>query len=153
MYGDASQVVQAGDWVKSKNPGNFVPLKTGLVHANIIFANPGRRTLIWDKRVEWMIEIPQSHTQVHYTLEGHKLVRRIEGEGLAPETKSFKVDAQSQTRKDLISIHIHAEETTIRITNDKQSTLDECDVSGHNFSKGRIAIRTDQEFVVRSDNQ
>ena len=68
------------------------------------------------------------------------------------DPKSAKVDAQSQTRRDLISIHVRAEGTTIRITNDKQSTLDECDVSGQNFSTGRIAIRTDQQFVVRGDN-
>lgn len=156
MYGDPSEVVQIGEWFKSKNPGIFVPLKAGLVQVNIIFANPGKGlpTLLWDKKkLEWLVEIPQSATQVHYTLEGHKLTRKVEGEGINSDPKNAKVDTQSLARKDLISIHVHAEGTTIRITNDKQSTLDECDVSGQNFSKARIAIRTDQQFVVRSDNQ
>ena len=155
-FADPSEVVKVGEWFKSKNPAKFVPLKTGLVQENIIFAIEGKAlpTLFWDKKkLEWLVEIPQSATQVHYTLEGHKLTRKVEGEGINSDPKSSKVDAQSLTRKDLISIHLHAEGTTIRITNDKQSTLDECDVSGQNFSKGRIAIRTDQQFVVRSDNQ
>lgn len=155
-FADPSEVVKAGEWFKSKNPGKFVPLKTGLVLENIIFAIEGKAlpTLFWDKKkLEWLVEIPQSATQVHYTLEGHKLTRKVEGEGMNSDPKSTKVDAQSLTRKDLVSIHVHAEGTTIRITNDRQSTLDECDVSGQNFSKGRIAVRTDQQFVVRSDNQ
>jgi hypothetical protein len=154
-FEDPSEVVELGDWFKSKNPGKFVSLKTGLVQTNIIFAITGKGlpSLFWDKKkFEWLVEIPQSATQVHYTLEGHKLTRKVEGEGMNSDPQSSKVDAQSPTRKDLISIHVHVEGTTIRITNDKQVKLDECDVSGQNFSKGRIAIRTDQQFVVRSDN-
>jgi len=153
MFADPNEVLQDGEWFRSKNPGKFVPLKTGLVHVNIIFANPGK-TLLWDKKkLEWLVEIPQSAAQVHYTLEGHKLTRKVEGEGINSDQKSIKVDAQSGSRKDLISIHVRAEGTTIRIANDNQATLDECDVSGQNFSKARIAIRTDQHFTVRSDNQ
>jgi hypothetical protein len=81
------------------------------------------------------------------------LTRKVEGEGINSDQKSIKVDAQSGSRKDLISIHVRAEGATIRIANDNQATLDECDVSGHDFSKARIAVRTDQHFLVRSDNQ
>jgi len=151
MYEDSTQVVQAGEWFKSKNPGNFVPLKTGMLRVALIFANPGK-TLLWDKKVEWLLEIPQSHARVRYTLEGHKLTRKVEGEGLGVEPKTAKVDAQSQTRKELISVHVRAEGSTIQVTNDKQAVLDEYDFAGQNLSKAHLAIRTDQAFVVRSDN-
>ena len=153
MYEDPNEVFQDNEWFKSKNPNKFVPLKSGLLHVNIIFANPGK-TLLWDKKkLEWLVEIPQSGVQVHYTLEGHKLTRKVEGEAINSDQKPMKVDAQSGSRKDLISIHVRAEGTTIRVTNDKQAILDECDIAGHDFSKARIAVRTDQHFLVRSDNQ
>jgi len=153
MYEDPNEVGQDNEWFKSKSTGKFVLLKAGFLHVNIIFANPGK-TLLWDrKKLEWMVEIPQSALQIHYTLEGHKLTRKVDGEGINSDPKSTKMDAQSGSRKDLISIHIYAEGNTIRITNDNKTTLDECDVSGHDFSKARIAIRTDQHFLVRSDNQ
>lgn len=153
MYEEPNDVLQDGEWFRSKNASKFTPLKAGLVRVNIIFANPGK-TLLWDKKkLEWLVEIPQSDVQVHYTLEGHKLTRKVEGKGINSDPKSVKVDAQSGSRKDLISIHVRAEGTSIRITNDNQVTLDDCDVSGHDFSKARIAIRTDQHFTVRSDTQ
>ncbi len=151
MYEDASQVVQVGEWFKSKNPGNFVSLKTGLLQATLIFANPGK-TWLWDKKVEWTLEIPQSRARVRYTLEGHKLTRKVEGEGLDVEPKTSKVEAQSQSRKELISVHVRAAGNTIQVTNDKQVVLDQYEFPGQNFAKAHLAIRTDQAFVVRSDN-
>jgi serine/threonine protein kinase len=151
LYEDPNLVTQEGDWFKSKTPGKFIPLKTGLLHATLLFANPGK-TLLWDKKVEWLVEVPQSSAKVRYTLEGHKLTHKVEAEGIDSEPKSTKVDAQSQSRKDLISVHVRADSSKIQITNDKGATLDECEVPAQNFSKGRIAIRTDAPFLVRSDN-
>jgi hypothetical protein len=41
----------------------------------------------------------------------------------------------------------------VRITNDKGAVLDEFTAPAQDFSKGRIAIKSDSLFLVRSDNQ
>lgn len=149
-YENPAEVVQVGEWFRSKNPGSFVPLKTGLLQATLIFANPGKNWL-WDKKVEWLLEIPQSHARVRYTLEGHKLTRKVEAEGVDVEPKTAKVEAQSQSRKELISVHVRAAGNTIQVTNDKQVVLDQYEFPGQSFANAHLAIRTDQAFVVRSD--
>jgi hypothetical protein len=41
----------------------------------------------------------------------------------------------------------------VHITNDKGTVLDEFTAPAQDFSNGRIAIRSDSLFVVRSNNQ
>jgi hypothetical protein len=41
----------------------------------------------------------------------------------------------------------------VRITNDRGTVLDEFAAPGQDFSNGRIAIRSDSLFVVRTNNQ
>jgi hypothetical protein len=151
-FEDAHQVSHEGAWLKSKVPGKFINLKPGLLRENIVFSRPGK-TLFWDKKVEWMIEDPAHHSRVQYSLEGGKLVRRLVVGQDTSNQKEAKVDAQSAGQKDSLSLHIRVEGGQVRITNDRGTVLDEFTAPGQDFSSGRIAIRSDSLFVVRSNNQ
>ncbi len=151
-FEDAHQVSHEGAWLKSKVPGKFINLKPGLLRENIVFSRPGK-TLFWDKKVEWMIEDPAHHSRVQYSLEGGKLTRRLVVGQDTSYQKETKVDAQSAGQKDSLSLHIHVDAGQVRITNDRGTVLDEFAAPAQDFSKGRIAIRSDSLFVVRSNNQ
>ena len=150
-FEDAHQVSHEGAWLKSKVPGKFINLKPGLLRENIVFSRPGK-TLFWDKKVEWMIEDPAHHSRVQYSLEGGKLTRRLLVGQDTSYQKDAKVDAQSAGQKDSLSLHIRVDAGQVRITNDKGGVLDEFTAPGQDFSNGRIAIRSDSLFVVRSNN-
>jgi len=151
-FEDAQQVAHEGAWLKSKVPGKFINLKPGLLRQNIVFSRPGK-TLFWDKKVEWMIEDPAHHSRVQYSLEGGKLTRRLVVGQDTSNQKEAKVDAQSAGQKDSLSLHIRVDAGQVRITNDKGTVLDEFTAPAQDFSNGRIGIRSDSLFVVRSNNQ
>ena len=148
-FEDAQQIIHEGAWLKSKVPGKFVNLKPGMLRENLIFSRPGK-TLFWDKKVEWMIEDLAHHSRVQYTLEGGKLTRRLVVGQDASNQKEARIDAQSAGQKDSLSVHIRVDGGQVRITNDKGAVLDEFAAPGQNFSNGRIAIKSDSLFVVRS---
>jgi hypothetical protein len=151
-FEDAHQVSHEGEWLKSKTPGKFINLKPGLLRENLVFSRPGK-TLFWDKKVEWMIEDPAHHSRVQYSLEGGKLTRRLVVGQDTSYQKEAKVDAQSAGQKDSLSLHIRVDAGQVRITNDKAVVLDEFTAPGQDFSNGRIAIRSDSLFLVRTNNQ
>ena len=151
-FEDAQQISHEGPWLKSKTPGKFINLKPGLLRENIVFSRPGK-TLFWDKKVEWLIEDPVHHSRVQYSLEGGKLTRKMVVGQDASNQKEAKVDAQSAGQKDSLSLHISVDVAQVRITNDKGAVLDEFTAPGQDFSNGRIAIKSDALFVVRSNNQ
>ena len=151
-FEDAQQISHEGPWLKSKTPGKFINLKPGLLRENIVFSRPGK-TLFWDKKVEWLIEDPVHHSRVQYSLEGGKLTRRMVVGQDASNQKEAKVDAQSAGQKDSLSLHIWVDAAQVRILNDKGTILDEFTAPGQDFSSGRIAIKSDALFVVRSNNQ
>jgi serine/threonine-protein kinase len=152
-FEDAKQVAHEGGWLKSKTPGKFINLKTGLLRENLVFSKPGK-TLFWDKKVEWMIEDPAHHSKVQYSLEGQsgKLIRKLVVGQDSSNQKEAKVEAQSVAQKDTFSIHIRVEAGQVRVTNDKGAVLDEFSAPGQDFSNGRIAVHSDSLFLVRSDN-
>jgi serine/threonine protein kinase len=151
-FEDAQQIAHEGPWLKSKAPGKFINLKPGLLRENIVFSRPGK-TLFWDKKVEWLIEDPVHHSRVQYSLEGGKLTRRMVVGQDASNQKEAKVDAQSAGQKDSLSLHIWVDAAQVRIINDKGAVLDEFTAPGQDFSNGRIAIKSDSLFLVRSNNQ
>ena len=153
-FEDSTQVAHEAAWLKTKVPGKFINLKPGLLRENLIFARPGK-TLFWDKKVEWMIEDPAHHARVQYSLEGGsgKLTRRLVVGQDTSNQKEAKVDAQSVGQKDSLSLHVRVEAGQVRITNDKGAVLDEFTAPGQNFSTGRIAIKSDSLFLVRTDSQ
>jgi hypothetical protein len=151
-FEDALQVSHEGAWLKSKLQGKFINLKPGMLRENLVFSRPGK-TLFWDKKVEWLIEDPVHHSRVQYSLEGGKLTRRMVVGQDASYQKEAKVDAQSAGQKDSLSLHVRVEAGQVRITNDKGAVLDEFTAPGQDFSNGRIAIRSDSLFLVRTNNQ
>ena len=152
-FEDSKQVSHEGAWLKSKTPGKFINLKPGLLRENLVFSRPGK-TLFWDKKVEWMVEDPAHHSKVQYSLEGQsgKLIRKMFVGQESSNQREAKVEAQSAGQKDSFSLHIRVEGGNVRITNDKGTVLDEFSAPGQDFSNGRIAVRSDSLFLVRSDN-
>ena len=150
-FQDQGQITHEGEWIKSKNPGAYVNLKPGILHENLIFTRPGK-TLFWNKRVEWLIESPEHHARVQYALEGQKLTRKLVVGEQTSNPIETKVDAQSASQKTSLSVHLLVEGTHVRITNDKGIVLDDFAAPGQDFTNARIGIRTDSQFVVRSDN-
>jgi len=147
-FQDLSQIAQDGQWLKAKNPKNFVNLKPGLTRVNLIFARPGK-TLFKDKKVEWMIELPQRHASVHYALEGPRLTRKVVIPDKPPTTDQFVFDSLASGQA--VSLHLRIDGSKLVIANDKSLALDDFSVTGYDFSSGRISVRTDSQFLVRSE--
>lgn len=151
---DLTQIDHDHGWIKAKTAGKFVNLKqgSGFLRENLIFQRPGKS---WgrDKKVEWQIEDPKRNAQVRYALEGQKLTRKlVVGQNTSDQKEMPQVDAKSGQANSL-SVHVSVNGDHIVITNDNKSVLDDFVAKGHNFSNGRIGIRTDSLFIVRSDNQ
>jgi hypothetical protein len=51
------------------------------------------------------------------------------------------------------SLHIRVEGGHVTITNDRGVVLDDYTAQGRDFSSARLGIKTDSQFLVRSDNQ
>jgi len=147
-FQDLSQIAQDGQWLKAKNPKNFVNLKPGLTRVNLIFARPGR-TLFKDKKVEWMIELAQRHATVHYALEGPRLTRKVVIPDKPSTTDQFVFDSLASGQA--VSLHLRIDGSRLVIANDKSLALDDFTVTGYDFSSGRISLRTDSQFLVRSE--
>ncbi len=152
-FEDPKQIAHEGPWTKSATQGKFINLKPGRLSENLVFARP-HKTLFWDKKVEWLIENPAHNARIQYSLEGQsgKLIRRLVVGQDASNQKEAKVEAQSPGQKDALSVHIRVEGGHVRIMNDKGVVLDDFTAPGQDFSTGRIAVRTDSLFLVRSDN-
>jgi len=152
-FDDPKQVAHEGGWVTSKAQGKFINLKPGLLRVNLVFSRPGK-TLFRDKKVEWMIEDPALRARVQYSLEGQsaKLTRKLVVLQNLSSQRETKVEAESAAQKDSYSLHILVEGGKVRITNDKGAVLDEVSATGQDFSNGRISVRSDSPFLVRSDN-
>jgi serine/threonine protein kinase len=152
MFEDATQVVDDGAWIKAKTPGKFINLKAGFLHENLVFAPPGKSWLR-DKKVEWQIENPNDHSQVRYALEGQKLTRKLVVGTTTSDAIEKQAAAKSKGEGTSLSVHVSVDGAHILITSDDGAALDDFTAAGHDFSKGRIGIRTDSHFIVRSENQ
>ena len=152
-FEDSKQIAHEGPWIKSATPGKFINLRPGRLNQNLVFARP-HKTLFWDKKVEWAVENSAHTARVQYSLEGQsgKLVRKVVVGQDGSNQKEAKVDAQSPGQKDSLSVHIRVEGGQVRILNDYGVVLDDFTAPGQDFSNGRIAVRTDSLFLVRSDN-
>ena len=152
-FEDPKQIAHEGPWIKSTTQGKFINLRSGRLNQNLVFTRP-HKTLFWDKKVEWVVENSAHTARVQYSLEGQsgKLVRKVVVGQDGSNQKEVKVDAQSPGQKDSLSVHIRVEAGQIRILNDKGVVLDDFTAAGQDFTSGRIAVRTDSLFLVRSDN-
>jgi len=82
-------------------------------------------------------------------LDGPKLVRKLVVGGETSDQKEAKVDAASATQATSLSVNIQVDGPRVRVTNDKGVVLDDYTALQHNFSGGRIGIRTESQFVAR----
>ena len=152
-FEDPKQIGHEGAWLKSKTPGKFINLRPGRLSENLVFARPGK-TLFWDKKVDWIIENSAHTARVQYSLEGQsgKLARKQVVGQEASNQKESKVEAQAGSQKDSLSVHIRVDGGQIRVINDKGAVLDDFTAPGQDFSNGRISVRSDSLFLVRSNN-
>jgi tetratricopeptide (TPR) repeat protein len=146
------QIVRDGAWIRSKNSREFVYLKPGFLHENLVFTRPGK-TLFWDKKVEWVIEATEQRARLQYSLEGQKLTRKLVVAEVVSDQKEAKADAVSAVQATSRSLHVRVDGGHVTITNDRGVVLDDYTAQGRDFSSARIGIRTDSQFLVRSDNQ
>ena len=154
VFENPSQVAHEDKWLKSTVSGKFVNLKPGLLHEELVFYHPGK-TLFWNKKAEWQVEDPARRARILYSLEGQgKFSRKlVVGDETSNQISGKKVDAQATGQESSFSVHVSIDGTRVRITNDKGEILDEFSALDQDFSKGRIGIRTESPFIVRSDNQ
>ncbi len=149
QFQDSTQVTHDGpEWTKSKDPHAFVHLKPGFLHETLIFAKPGRN-LFWNKKVEWEIEASGSSAHIDYVLDGQKMVRKLVIGEEASDIKETKVDVVAAAQATSLSVHIQVDGSHVLISNDKGVVLDDYNAGRHNFSGGRIGIKTESHFVVR----
>ncbi|MBO0911660.1 MAG: PEGA domain-containing protein, partial [Acidobacteria bacterium] len=138
-------------WYRAKNPSQFVAFHVAGLPRHLLFYRPGR-VLLWDKKVEWLIETPEKTGHIQYTLEGHKLTRKlVVANKSSYQRQVYDVNAESARDKEAFSLHINAYRTGVTITNDQGKVLDMFYPQGYDFSNARIAVRTDSLFIVRSN--
>ena len=148
----ADQVVYENQWFKARNPAEFVPLRPGLLQARLIFATPGKILLsLRDKKVEWIIELPQHAGQIDYSLRGDKLTRKVSVGKEAEEPKDMKVSAQAKDDPKAISVHVRVDGASIRISNDKGEQLDEF-TAPKDFSHAQLSVKSDSRFMIRRED-
>jgi len=147
-FQDPVQLSHDGPWIRLKDPHKFAYLKSGFLNENLIFAKPGKN-LFWNKKVEWVIEAPEGSARVQYALEGQKLVRKFVIKEEASDQKEAKADATATTQATSLSVHIQVDGSHVQISNDKGVVLDDY-TAQHNFSGGRIGIRTESQFIARA---
>jgi len=149
-FEDANLVTPKDQWFVAKTKGKFIPLKAGLLHMQLIFNNPGKKWLL-EKKIEWMVELPQRPAQVKYTLEGHTLLRKVVINNVeSDQRRTPDVDLQSSTEKGLISLRVRVDGARIEIVNDRGTVVDQI-VAPQDFSGGRINVKTDSEFLPRRE--
>ena len=150
-FQDATQVTHDGPWIKLQDPHKFVYLKPGLLHENLVFTKPGKN-LFWNKKVEWVIEAPEGSASIQYALEGQKMVRKLIVGEQTSDQKEAKVDAAALNQETSLSVHIRVDGSHVQVSNDKGAVLDDYTAPQHNFSGGKIGVRTASLFVVRELN-
>jgi len=154
-FADPSQIVHEGGWIKARTPGTYVNLRPGRLREVLVFTRPGK-TLFWNKKVEWIVENGAQEAHIHYALEGQpqngKLTRKLVIGDDTSNQEERKVNAEAAGQPGSLSVHVRVEGGRVVVANDKGQVLDEFKSPDQDFSKGRIAIKTDSLFVVRSDN-
>jgi tetratricopeptide (TPR) repeat protein/predicted Ser/Thr protein kinase len=150
-FQDPAQVIHDGpEWVKSKDPHSFVHLRAGFLHENLVFAKPGKN-LFRNKKVEWQIETVDGSAHVDYVLEGSKLTRKLVVGDSISDVNDAKVDvATAAIKSSALSVHIQVDGFHVLISNDNGLSIDDFVAVDHNFSGGRISLKTDSQFLVRN---
>ena len=94
----------------------------------------------------------ERRARMQYSLEGQKLTRKLVVGDAASDQKEAKADAVAAGQASSRSVHIRVDGGHVTITNDRGVVLDDYTSPEHDFSNARVGIRTDSQFLVRSDN-
>jgi serine/threonine-protein kinase len=149
---DPAQVSSEAGWFKAKDPGKLVYLKPGAVNVNLVFPKP-KSSFFAKSKILWTITSSDGQAEVQYELEDQKLSRKFILGGKTSDQKSGKVDLVSVTQSGSVSVHVQADNSNLRISNDKGEILDDCTVAGHDLSKGKVGIKTNSLFAVWANNR
>jgi len=145
---DPNSVSNENGWYKSKTPNQLVPFRAAPLPKNLVFYRQGR-VLRWDKKVEWLVETPDKSAHIQYTLEGHKLTRKlVVGNKSSDQRDISDVNAESWKQKGAFSVHINPSAGGVAITNDQGNVLDLFQPKGYDFSNPRLYVRTDSLFIT-----
>jgi serine/threonine protein kinase len=145
-FQDPAQVTHVGPWVKLNDASKVVYLKPGLLDVSLVFAKPGKKWLR-NKKIEWAIEAKDG-AGVQYEWDGQNLVRKlVKKEGSDQNATKLEGAAAAKDATSL-SVHIQVEGSHVSVSNDKGVLLDGYTAPQHDFSGGRIRIKTDSQFKV-----
>lgn len=151
VFQDETQITQADQWFKSKTRDRFVYLRPGFLHQNLVFVRPSPGVFT-KKKVQWVVETADGSARVLYELDSPRLGRRLMVGETSADHKEANVSALSVTNPSLLSVHVWVDGNHIRVTGDKGDVFDDYVVPGHDFLRGRIGIKTEAQFIVRSNN-
>jgi len=152
QFPDPAQITHEGEWLRSKNHDQFVFLRPGFLHENLMFPKPGP-TLFGKKKMQWVVEAADGSARLHYELEGQKLTRKLVTGSQTADEKEVRGETVSSAQAAVLSVHIRVDGARARISNDRGEVLDDYTVPFKDLSNGRIGIKTDSQFIVRSDNE
>jgi eukaryotic-like serine/threonine-protein kinase len=88
--------------------------------------------------------------RIQYELEEQKITRKLITGDATTDQKDAKVSSASAT-PNIFSVHLRVDGANVRITNDRGESLDDYAASGHDFSNGKIGLKTDSQFKMRSN--
>ncbi len=145
---DPAQVTKEGQWFKAKDSGRFVYLKPGAVNVILVFSKPKSLPLIAKGKIQWSIVSADGKAEVQYELEEQKLSRKLELDGRTLDEKKGKANVVSASQNTLLSVHIQADRSHVRVSNDKGETLDDYTAIGYDLSKGKVGIKTNSRFAI-----
>ena len=118
VFPDPAQITHEGEWLRVKNHDQFVYLRAGFLHENLMSPKPGP-TLFGKKKVQWVVEAADGSARLHYELEGQKLTRKLlTGSGTADE-KEIRGETVSSAQAAVLSVHIRVDGAHVRISNDR----------------------------------
>jgi hypothetical protein len=90
---------------------------------------------------------------LHYELDGQKLTRKLLTGSQTADEKEVRGETASSAQAAVLSVHIRIDGARARVSNDRGVVLDDYTVPFKDLSNGRIGIKTDSQFIVRSDNE
>jgi serine/threonine-protein kinase len=140
FFQNPAQLTQQGEWFRLNNGASIAYLKPGLLQMQFTFQK---------NKVQWVVESADGKRQIRYELDKQKLkLRQQHG---SEDHHEQRVDASSSAPNGSLSVHIQAEGSHIKITNDKGEVLDNYTSPESDFSNGRLGIKTDSLFTVHKD--
>jgi hypothetical protein len=147
VFANSEQLELVNGWSRAKDKSAVIFLKPDVINVNLVFQKPG----VFGRKIEWFIQSASENEMIAYELKGQKLTRKMIVKG-KPATDLDEIESPNvTTRKDVYSVHIHVQDEHVKISTDHGNVLDDYPFAGHDFSHGRLGIKTELFFIVRSN--